>query len=219
MSIATENFLKAIYQLNHQGIEDCKTGNVAKRLGVSNAAATDMAKKLAVKDLLTYQKYQPLVLTDKGVLVALNIIRKHRLWETFLHKVFGLNMHEIHREAEGLEHQTSDFLAERINEYLDFPKIDPHGDPIPSADGTIEKDILSISLKDAEVNSNYLVVRLISEDKEFFDFCDQNGIRTQAKIKVVRQFKNSGLTEIEIDDRTILLPLSFTEIIHLHKHD
>ena len=111
MSVAVENFVKAIYKNDKNNSNDTKPGNIAKKLGISNAAATDMAKKLAVKKLLHYKKYQPLQLTKEGEKMALNVVRKHRLWEAFLYKTFDMSLHDIHREAELLEHETSDFLA------------------------------------------------------------------------------------------------------------
>ena len=143
MSVAIENFVKAIYKNDMQDNNDTKPGNIAKKLGISNAAATDMAKKLATKDLLHYEKYQALQLTEKGTKMALNVVRKHRLWEALLFKMFDMSLHEIHREAELLEHETSDFLANKISEYLGNPKFDPHGDPIPNADGEITTEDIS----------------------------------------------------------------------------
>ena len=133
MSVAIENFVKAIYNNEKHDIANTKPGNIASKLGISSAAATDMAKKLDTKGLLNYEKYQKLRLTKKGEKMALNVVRKHRLWEAFLHKTFDMSLHKIHREAELLEHETSDFLAEKISAYLGNPKFDPHGDPIPNA--------------------------------------------------------------------------------------
>lgn len=109
MSIAIENFIKTIYQSDKSHSEDTKPGNIAKKLNITNAAATDMAKKLAEKDLIEYQKYKALQLTDSGNKWAVNIIRKHRLWESLLYRLFDMSLHEIHRESELLEHATSDF--------------------------------------------------------------------------------------------------------------
>ncbi|MFT4661555.1 MAG: DtxR family Mn-dependent transcriptional regulator [Patiriisocius sp.] len=217
MSIATENFLKTIYHLNHQSEEDCKTGNVARKLGVTSAAATDMAKKLANKNLLIYKKYQEMKLTKEGGVLALKVIRKHRLWETFLHQTFKMSMHEIHKEAEGLEHQTSDFLADKINEYLNFPKFDPHGDPIPGADGSMAKDLLSIVLYKGKIGSRYKIVRLVSDEKEFFDFCSNNSIENGAEISILNQYEKATLTEVKIANKTLILPSTFTQNIYLHE--
>lgn len=219
MSVAIENFVKAIYKNDKNSSNDTKPGNIAKKLGISNAAATDMAKKLAVKNLLHYEKYQELRLTDKGNKMALNVVRKHRLWESLLFKMFDMSLHEIHRESELLEHQTSDFLANKISEYLGNPKFDPHGDPIPNANGDITTTDTSISLANTEEGKTYIIARLMSDDKEFFDFCAQNGLKYGNTVLVSKQFSNNKMTQILINNNTILLNEDFTSIIYVNEHN
>ncbi|APX98851.1 DtxR family iron (metal) dependent repressor [Lacinutrix venerupis] len=216
MSVAIENFVKAIYKNNNNDVNDTKPGNIAKKLGISNAAATDMAKKLAAKNLLNYEKYQALQLTNKGEKMALNVIRKHRLWEAFLHKTFDMTLHEIHREAEFLEHETSDFLANKISDYLGNPKFDPHGDPIPNEKGEITTIDTSISLSNTQEGKQYIISRLMSDDKEFFDFCAQNGLKYGNSILVTKQFSKNKMTQISINNNTILLNEDFTNIIYVN---
>ncbi len=216
MSIAVENFVKAIYKNDKHDGNNTKPGNIAKKLGISNAAATDMAKKLAAKDLLHYQKYQALQLTDKGTKMALNVVRKHRLWEALLFKMFDMSLHDIHREAERLEHQTSDFLAEQISAYLGHPKFDPHGDPIPNANGEITTKDTSISLSNTEEGKAYIISRLLSDDKEFFDFCAQNGLKYGNTLLVSKQFTKNKMTQITINNNNILLNEDFTKIIYVN---
>lgn len=217
MSVAVENFVKAIYKNNNNDSNNTKPGNIAKKLGISNAAATDMAKKLALKNLLHYKKYQPLQLTKEGEKIALNVVRKHRLWEAFLHKTFDMSLHDIHREAELLEHETSDFLAEKISIYLGNPKFDPHGDPIPNAQGEITTKDLSIALSNTEEGKDYIISRLMSDDKEFFDFCAQNGLKYGNTITVSKQFSKNRMTQISINNNTILLNEDFTNIIYVNE--
>lgn len=217
MSVAVENFVKAIYNNEKQDITNTKPGNIASKLGISNAAATDMAKKLDTKGLLNYEKYQALRLTKKGEKMALNVVRKHRLWEALLYQMFDMSLHEIHREAELLEHETSDFLAEKISEYLGHPKFDPHGDPIPNAEGEITTKDTSIALINAKENTEYIVSRLMSTDKEFFEFCALNGIKYGNKIAVKKQFQNSKMTQIIINSNTIVLNQDFTQIIYVNE--
>ncbi|TDY13687.1 metal-dependent transcriptional regulator [Meridianimaribacter flavus] len=217
MSVAIENFVKAIYNNNIQDHHDTKPGNIAKKLGISNAAATDMAKKLASKDLLKYEKYQALQLTEAGTKMALNVVRKHRLWEAFLFKLFDMSLHEIHREAELLEHETSDFLANKISAYLGNPKFDPHGDPIPNENGEITTEDHSISLSNAEEGKSYIISRLMSDDKEFFDFCALNGLKYGNAIVVTKQFSKNKMTQITINTNTILLNEDFTNIIYVNE--
>lgn len=217
MSIAIENFVKAIYKNEKNISNNTKPGNIAKKLGISNAAATDMAKKLAIKDLLHYEKYQELKLTEKGTKMALNVVRKHRLWESMLFKMFDMSLHEIHRESELLEHQTSDFLANKISEYLGNPKFDPHGDPIPNEEGEITTNDTSISLSNTEEGKTYIISRLMSDDKEFFDFCAQHGLKYGNTVVVTKQFVKNKMTQILINNNTILLNEDFTSIIYVNE--
>lgn len=218
MSVAIENFVKTIYNNDKHDIKDTKPGNIAKQLGISNPAATDMAKKLAAKDLLHYEKYQALQLTEKGKKMALNVVRKHRLWEAFLFKMFDLSLHDIHREAELLEHQTSDLLAEKISEYLGHPKFDPHGDPIPNSNGEITTKDTSMSLSEAKEGKTYIIARLMSDDKEFFEFCAQNEIRYRNTLTVHKQFSGNKMTQITIGTNTIVLNEDFTKIIYVDEN-
>ncbi len=217
MSVAIENFVKAIYKNGKHDDNDTKPGNIAKKLGISNAAATDMAKSLANKNLINYEKYKALELTEEGEKLALKVIRKHRLWEAFLYKTLEMSLHEIHREAEFLEHETSDFLADKISEYLGNPKFDPHGDPIPNADGEITTKDNSTTLSKTKEGKSYIISRLMSEDKEFFDFCAQNGLKYGNKIFVSKQFSKNKMTQININSNTILLNEDFTKIIYVNE--
>ncbi|MGB0982239.1 MAG: metal-dependent transcriptional regulator [Winogradskyella sp.] len=216
MSVAIENFVKAIYNNNSHTARNTKPGNIAKKLGISNAAATDMAKKLAVKELLHYEKYQELQLTDKGKKMALNIVRKHRLWEAFLFKMFDMSLHDIHKEAELLEHQTSDLLANKISNYLGNPKFDPHGDPIPNSNGEITTTDTSLPLSEAEEGKTYIISRLTSDDKEFFEFCADHKLKYGHEVEVSKQFKTNKMTELSVNNTTILLNKDFTTLIYVN---
>jgi len=149
--------------------------------------------------------------------MALNIVRKHRLWEALLFKLFDMSLHEIHREAEFLEHQTSDFLADKISAYLGNPKFDPHGDPIPNANGDITTIVNAVSLANTEPGKTYIISRLMSDDKEFFDFCALHGLVYGNRVSITNQFKHNKMTQISINDNTILLNKDFTSIIYVNE--
>ncbi|WP_372775977.1 metal-dependent transcriptional regulator [Mangrovibacterium sp.] len=217
VSIATENFIKTIYKFDQGRAKDTRPGSIAKELGITNAAATDMARKLALKKLIDYQKYKELKLTQHGEKIALNVLRKHRLWETFLHQVLGLSMHEIHREAELLEHLTSDFLSEKISKYLGNPTFDPHGDPIPTSTGEILGDMESIPLSLAEPGQSYQISRLSGSDKEFFDFCHNNQLEIGTTINVKKQYIKSRMMEIEVQNTKLLLNTELANLIYIVK--
>jgi DtxR family Mn-dependent transcriptional regulator len=213
VSVATGNFLKTIYKFEQKESESTKPGLIAKELGITNAAATDMARKLANRRLINYRKYKYLGLTPAGEKMALEIIRKHRLWETFLHQVLGLSMHEIHREAEMLEHLTSDFLAEKINQFLGYPTTDPHGDPIPSKQGKVLSKEDSMTLSLAKPGREYEVCRLSGSDKEFFDFCHSSQLEVGSVLAVKEQYPKNRMTEIEVNNTRLLLNLELGNAI------
>jgi len=215
MSVAVENFIKAIYQNRMNEALDTKPSTIAKKLEISSAAATDMAKKLAIKELVDYAKYQELKLTEKGNTMALRVVRKHRIWESFLFKLLDLSLHEIHREAELLEHQTSDFLANKIHEYLGYPDFDPHGDPIPNINGEIVEVKGAILLTNAEEKKTYKISRLQSDDKDFFDFCVTSGLINGALIFIEKQFSKTNMTQIKVNNLTLLLGYNFTSLIKI----
>lgn len=217
MSVSTENYIKHVYKQSQLPDPDTKLGTIAKLLNVTNAAATDMARKLAAKELINYTKYKQLSLTPKGKQLALNILRKHRLWETFLYKSLNLSLHEIHREAEMLEHQTSDFLADKIEAYLGNPVFDPHGDPIPDNKGKIATDASQVLLSEAPEGQEYKVGRIFSSDESILEFCESSNIKVGTTIKIEKRFERSNMTEIQIGTSSILLNKEFTDTIYLKK--
>ena len=213
MSVSVENFVKAIYKQNKLTGNDTRLSTLAGILDISNAAATDMARSLAAKNLVNYTKYKPLTLAKKGNELALNVIRKHRLWESFLYQTLKLSLHEIHIEAEQLEHSTSDFLANEIEKYLGNPTLDPHGDPIPAYNGQMETDQTQIKLSETKTEQNYQISRLLGSGKDFFDFCNSNGIQIGSSVWVEQLYISNKMTEIKIDHKTILLHEDFTNLI------
>ena len=204
-SVSTENFIKTLYKFESRDGADTKSGTIARELGITHAAATDMARKLAARKLIAYEKYKELKLTLSGRKMAMDVLRKHRLWETFLHRVLGLSMHEIHQEAELLEHATSDFLLEKISNYLNDPKYDPHGDPIPNHKGELD-----------EINSTYEVIRLSGSEEEFFDFCHDHNIALGSRLVVLKHYPKNKMVGIEIDQTSLLLTTELCNSIFLN---
>ena len=213
MTISIENFIKTIYRQSILHNADTKLSTIAALLKITNAAATDMARKLAVKNLVNYTKYKPLTLTASGFKLALNVLRKHRLWESFLYRTLNLSLHEIHREAEQLEHLTSDFLTDKIELYLGNPAIDPHGDPIPDYNGIIAADNSQVLLSEATAGKSYKIARLYSSEPDFFDFCDANHLEIGSDISVDKQYISNKMTEITVNQNKILLNDLFTNVI------
>src|SRR5690606_30039252 len=170
-----ENYIKAIFHLQHISVEGVSTNAIADQMDTKASSVTDMIKKLAEKDLINYVKYQGVTLTEKGRKTALSIIRKHRLWEVFLVEKLDFTWDEVHEVAEQLEHIHSEKLIDRLDKLLDFPKFDPHGDPIPSKDGKFqERD--KILLSELPVGEGGICVGVKDSSSSFLKFLDKNGI-------------------------------------------
>lgn len=149
---AEENYLKAIYKITQNTADQTvNTKAIADELGTTSASVTDMIKKLTDKSLLSYEKYYGVSLTKEGQKMAIKLLRKHRLWEVFLHDKLGFNWDEVHDVAEQLEHIQSLLLIERLDAFLDYPKFDPHGDPIPNENGnfTYRNQVSLSSIKES----------------------------------------------------------------------
>ncbi|MDA0986541.1 MAG: metal-dependent transcriptional regulator [Bacteroidetes bacterium] len=139
-TVSVENYLKTIYHLQ-QSTDRVFTTSIAKKLNIAPASVTEMLQRLSKQELLVYEKYYGVKLLDSGIKRALKIIRKHRLWEMFLVKHLGFKINEIHEEAENFEHIMSNKMENKIDELLNFPIIDPHGEPIPNKNGIINNSI------------------------------------------------------------------------------
>ena len=143
LSLVEENYLKAIYHLSEEGREQVSTNAIADAIQTKPASVSDMIQKLDRKGVIEYTKYQGVKVTDNGREAALKVIRKHRLWEVFLVEQLNFHWDEVHEVAEQLEHIKSPLLIERLDAFLGYPKVDPHGDPIPDAQGVIRSKPLA----------------------------------------------------------------------------
>ena len=144
-SLSEENYLKVIYRLLEGGLPRIATSAVAAGLGVNAASVTEKLQRMAEKGLIDYEKSRGVALTTDGQTIALRVIRKHRIWETFLVRQLEFGWEEVHEIAEQLEHIHSDKLIERIEKHLGFPRFDPHGEPIPDAEGSGEQTLFQNS--------------------------------------------------------------------------
>src|SRR6202000_540504 len=141
-TLAEENYLKSIYHLS-LNTESASTNQLAALLNTKASSVTDMLKKLADKELINYTPYQGVTLTPAGEKIAINIIRKHRLWEYFLVEKLGFKWDEVHEMAEEMEHISSNELIDRLDRFMGYPKYDPHGDPIPDSNGNFTAKYLN----------------------------------------------------------------------------
>lgn len=199
-----EDYIKSIYFLQKDD-RSVATSALAKHLGIADGSVTDMVKKLSEKQLINYEPYQGVTLTASGRRLALKMVRRHRLWEMFLVKFLGYTWDEIHDEAEVLEHVTSDDLEERIDRALGFPRVDPHGSPIPTADGELV-ELKSKYLTECAEGEEGIIVRVRDANPEILKLMTKLGISLNKKISVVQKVQFDGSVIIAIDGRE--LPLS-----------
>jgi DtxR family transcriptional regulator, Mn-dependent transcriptional regulator len=180
---AVEDYVKAIYSLQHGREEPVSTSALAERLGVTAGSATGMVKKLARMELVRHVPYRGFILTALGRRLALEVIRHHRLLELYLAEAFDMPWDQIHAEAEALEHVLSEELEELIAAKLGDPKIDPHGDPIPTRDGSIEEST-TVPLVQLEAGDKGTFVRVSDSDPAMLRYLSERAIRPGQAIEV-----------------------------------
>ncbi|MDX2305516.1 MAG: metal-dependent transcriptional regulator [Microscillaceae bacterium] len=205
LSLTEEDYLKAIFYLSDYDFEKgVSTNDIAKRIDISAASVSDMIKKLSQKKMIHYVKYQGVTLTDQGKQYAIDIIRKHRLWETFLVDKLKFSWDEVHEIAEQLEHIQSRKLTERLDAFLDFPTFDPHGDPIPNEKGEI---ILQkrINLKSSPLYTMLKVVAVHENTPLFLKHLNKIQVSIGTHIRVLDKIAYDESLEIEIDAQRILM--------------
>jgi DtxR family Mn-dependent transcriptional regulator len=196
LSKAEEDYIKAIFRLQ-QDNGQVGTNAVAQELKTKPASVTDMLKKLKQKRLLHYEPYQEFKLSQEGKKVALGVVRRHRLWEYFLVEKLRLGWDEVHDMAEQLEHVTSQRLIDKLDEYLGFPDTDPHGDPIPDANGKM-KVSPRISLAQLSLNTPAEVCSVGSQSSELLEMLRHLHIKIGTRLEIKRRFDFDGSLEIKI---------------------
>lgn len=199
-----ENYLKAIYHLSAGNKFMVPNKQLAEKLGVIPATVTEAVKKLDALKLVEYEKSYGLRLTPKGFKVAVNVVRRHRLWETFLVKELGFKWDEVHDIAEELEHIDNTKLIDRLNAKLGNPLYDPHGDPIPNEKGKIMKDD-SIGLDQARDRGRYRIDGVRDHSSRFLQYCERNGfiIGEMLEIMAREDFDGSLLVKVRKNQLTI----------------
>jgi len=174
-SFTEENYLKIIHALSGRDGLEVSTNALAESTATRAASVTDMLRKLAEKGLINYKKYQGVTLTESGEKVAINVIRKHRLWEVFLVEKLGFGWDEVHDIAEELEHIPSEILVEKLDSYLGHPRFDPHGDPIPDSKGNL-MDPDYLILTDLKIGEKVLMKGVLDHAPSFLQHLDRTGI-------------------------------------------
>jgi len=200
LSYTEENYVKAIYHLCPAGNEAVSTNAIAETMQTKAASVTDMVRRLDQKGFVNYKRYQGVTISQEGKRKALQIIRKHRLWEVFLVEKLKFNWDEVHEVAEQLEHIKSPLLIKRLDEFLGFPKFDPHGDPIPDEDGVIQNKPM-VALATLAPQQGGLVVSVKDSSSDFLRYLDKIGVYIGAKVKVMDRVAFDGSMEILLDQK------------------
>jgi len=221
-----ENYLKAIYHLHQYGTKAISTNAIAEQMETKPSSVTDMIKKLSDKDLVHYKKYQGVSLTEKGKHVALAVIRKHRLWELFLVEKLNFSWDEVHEVAEQLEHIKSEKLIDQLDELLEYPQYDPHGDPIPTVDGELPQ-ARGISLNSMQEGEMGRITHLEDEPKSIYEQLVVLGLYPGMQVYVT-DVTDQKITFVADGDECILTPLfagyitvekASAEVIQSPKHE
>ncbi len=216
LSQTEENYLKSLFHLTSETAEkrEVGTNELAGSLNVKPATANDMLKKLKEKKLIHYEKYGKISLTIPGKRLAIEVVRKHRLWETFLYEKLGFSWDEVHEVAEQLEHIQSPKLIAQLEKFLDFPELDPHGDPIPNAKGVLKTHV-RITLAQAEPGKTYKIVAVKDNSHTFLQYVVQVGLGLSSKIKLLHRQKFDNSLEIEVDGKKSIVSERFAENLYL----
>jgi len=199
LSSTEENYLKAIYKLSVAADEAVSTNAIAAELETSAASVTDMMKRLSEKELIHYEKYKGVRLTISGQQVATSLVRKHRLWETFLVNKLKFTWDEVHPIAEQLEHIQSEELVNRLDSFLEFPKVDPHGDPIPDRDGNISY-YHQILVSEMQIGDRGVVVGVKDHSSGFLRYLEQLKLVIGAKVQLVNRYDYDQSLFMKIND-------------------
>ncbi len=213
-----EDYVKVIYSHTEWQPEPITSSVLAIRLGLAPSSVTEMVKKLAASGLVTHVPYGAVTLTEEGCRLALRMLRRHRLIETWLVESFSYGWDEVHDDAEVLEHAISDRLLNAIDASLGHPSRDPHGDPIPRADGTVERPD-AVLLSDAPIPGRVTVVRISDRDSALLQHLESHGITVDAQLKVTERRPFGGAlavrtptSEIDLgDDATRAIWVSVAE--------
>ncbi|HEV8537981.1 MAG TPA: metal-dependent transcriptional regulator [Bacteroidota bacterium] len=210
----TEDYIKGVYKLQKNG-KSVSTSKLAEHLGLADASVTDMVKKLSAKKLLTHTPYRGVGLTEEGRRLAMKMMRRHRLWEMFLTKFLGYTWDAVHDEAERLEHVTSDEMEHRLDKALGYPKLDPHGDPIPTADGVVHAQALT-ALSEVKEGDCVKVLRVSDDDAALLQHAARLGLVLHQKLLIKEKLLFDGSMKVKIGKKEHFISRQLADAIFVH---
>jgi DtxR family transcriptional regulator, Mn-dependent transcriptional regulator len=200
LTYAEEKYLKAIYEVSEGGQKSVATNDIAATTKTKAASVSDMLRKLNEKQMIEYRKYYGVSLTEEGKKAALMTIRKQRLWEVFLVEKLRFSWDEVVAVADQLEHIQSQLMIRRLDEYLGYPKFDPHGDPIPDEFGDV-KVRPRLAISEMEIDAIGQVVAVKDNSPAFLRYLDKIGVYIGARIKILEKVEFDGSVEILVDNK------------------
>ncbi len=210
-----EDYLKAIFHLtvdSHE--ENTGTNSLASYLQVSPASVNSMVKKLKTKEMVTYEKYGKLALTQEGRAISTYLIRKHRLWETFLYEHLNFTWDEVHEVAEQLEHIRSSKLMKELDKFLGFPRLDPHGDVIPDGEGNYDIQAKT-TLAEMEVGARCKLVSVRDGSVQFLQYLTELGFALSKEITVVDKREFDKSMTVDVNGKEVNVSRKFTENVYV----
>jgi len=216
LTFSEENHIKSIFHLSTISEEVVSTNSIAENLNTKASSVTEMLKKLSEKSLIVYKKYHGAQLTELGRKTALNIIRKHRLWEVFLVEKLNFKWDEVHDIAEQLEHIQSEKLTNQLDKFLDFPTHDPHGDPIPNTAGFI-KFTPKLKLSDLNIGETGKFIGVKDSSSTFLKYLDKRKISLGCNIKVLHQEDFDQSLHIGLDDTNLTISIKSASNLYITK--
>ncbi len=216
LSSAEQDYLKAIFAITRIEHRQANTNAIAVLLKTKASSVTDMIKKLAVKKLVKYEKYKPVSLTNKGQKIATSLIRSHRLWETFLVERLEYDWSRVHSIAEQLEHIEDDELLDKLDHYLGYPKFDPHGDPIPTKEGTFPQrdETLLSQLNPGDCGT---ISSVLQDDESFLEALNQLNLCINQPIEYIKKIDFDQSIQLKINDHIHILSENMAKNIAIQK--
>ena len=216
LSFSEENYLKSIFHLSYESELGVSTNSIADNLNTKASSVTEMLKKLGEKNLIAYKKYHGAQLTEMGRKTALNIIRKHRLWEVFLVDKLNFKWDEVHDIAEQLEHIQSEKLTNELDKFLNFPTKDPHGDPIPNPAGFI-KFTPKLRLSDLNIGETGKFIGVKDSSSTFLKYLDKRQISLGSNIKVLHQEEFDQSLHVGLDETNLTISIKTASNLYITK--
>lgn len=218
LSVSTQNYLKVIWGLSEWSSDPVTATDIAQKSGLKVSSVSDAVRKLTTQGLVNHARYGAVELTELGRKYALDMVRRHRLLETFLVQTLGYDWDQVHDEAENLEHAMSDFMVERLDEFLGHPVRDPHGDPIPAADGALTVPD-AVLLSTVEIGARVIVERISDEDPVLLQYLSSQGVVPGVEMLIAELIPFSDAVQVDVEDgkRAVTLGRQVIEALHVSR--